>query len=134
MTTRIPAHLRHLVPAAILCVTAGFGFIAFPATAAAAPAWDIEEYDYCLKQTTDGVPSNDPVAQFEEAERYCCYRSGGVYNGQGCVAPPAQGDSAAPPPRAGIPIPSVQPPIVGPPPKSVIGPTAPMQPPTIGTG
>lgn len=85
-------------------------------TATAAPVWDVEEYDYCMKQTTSGVPTTDPVGQFEEADRYCCDRSGGVHNGLTCVAPPAEAEQGVlPPPKAGLPTVRVQPPNVAPP-------------------
>ncbi|ULE33514.1 hypothetical protein [Mycobacterium sp. IDR2000157661] len=104
-----------------------------PAIATAEPVWDIEEYDYCMKQTTDGVPSSDPVAQFEESVRYCCNRSGGVHNGLTCTAPPAKAEQTVlPPPRAGLPTLQVRPPLVAPPPKPMPPPMVPVLPPSAG--
>jgi hypothetical protein len=97
--------------------------------------WDIEEYDYCMRQTGGVPPGSDPIAKEEENDRYCCYRSGGVWNGITCAAPPAEGEGAALPPsgpRVDLPTVHVQPPIVAPPNPPLVGPIVPVLPPTAG--
>jgi hypothetical protein len=58
-------------------------------------SWDIEEFDYCVRQTSKNLDGVDPLevgAKVQENQRYCCHRSGGVWNGNSCVAP--SGNSA----------------------------------------
>ncbi|MEO3756764.1 hypothetical protein ABGB19_00510 [Mycobacterium sp. B14F4] len=125
---------QRLARAAVLAATVVLFGAVCPATATAEPVWDVEEYDYCMKQTTVGVPTTDPVGQFEEADRYCCDRSGGVHNGVTCVAQPAKSEQAVlPPPRAGLPTVQVRPPNLAPPRAPVIVmPTVTMLPPSAG--
>jgi hypothetical protein len=123
LALRVPASLRRLARAVLLAAAVTLAGTAFPAIATAEAVWDIEEFDYCLRQT-NGNPSgstiSDPVAREEENERYCCHRSGGVHNGNACVAPPAKDAGAAPPTKVGLPTVNVQPPIVAPPTTSVV--------------
>lgn len=75
--------------------------LSFPATAAAEPVWDIGEYDSCMRtlQGIDGSES-EPIAQEEENQKWCCYKSGGLWSKTQdvCVAPPAEkvGSPSAP--------------------------------------
>jgi hypothetical protein len=93
--------------------------VAFPAVAGAEAVWDIGEYDSCTR-TLGGRPGSesDPIAQEIENQKWCCYKSGGVWTDkQGCVAPPAEGaGSAVPPggPKVDLPTLSVRPPIEAP--------------------
>ena len=114
---------------AIFAAAVGLGSNLFgnPAIAGAAPPWDIEAYDNCMKKTI-----RDPDQ--------CCTDSGGVpgRDGQGnpmCSAPWPEAQGAGTeqaPPKAGIPTASVQPPTVGSPPPKPIVPSVPVQPPTAG--
>jgi hypothetical protein len=123
---RLPPSVRRLAHAALFAAAVSLASTAFPAIAAAEAVWDIEEFDYCLRQTNGnptGSTIRDPIAREEDNERYCCYRSGGVHNGNNCVAPPAKDAGAAPPPppKVGLPVVSVQPPIVAPPKTPLVG-------------
>lgn len=89
---------RGFIAAAIAATALVFGGVVTPPLAVGEPnsgSWDIEEFDYCLKQTSKGLGGADPLdigAKVKENQRYCCYRSGGVWNGDTCVAP--SGNSA----------------------------------------
>ena len=112
------APLRRLARATLLAAGVILAGTAFPAIATAEAVWDIEEFDYCLRQTNgnpNGSTIRDPIKREEDNERYCCDRSGGVHNGNNCVAPPAKDAAAAPPKKVGLPTLTVQPPIVAPP-------------------
>jgi hypothetical protein len=83
------ALLRVRIPAAVIaatCALAG-GTIGSTAIASAAPEWDIERYDDCMK----GVNYPDPSEQLAW-KRKCCLDSGGVWNDSlgKCQSPPAQ--------------------------------------------
>ena len=134
LALRVPASLRRLARAGLLAAGVALASAAFPAIATAEAVWDIEEFDYCLRQT-NGLPSgstiSDPIAREEDNERYCCYRSGGVHNGNNCAAPPAKDAAAVPPRKVGLPTVSVQPPIVAPPKKPAVGSPAPVLGPAI---
>ena len=133
MTNDLQPIVARRMRLALLMATVALCAAVCPAIATAAPVWDVEEYDYCIKQTTVGVPTTDPVGQFEEADRYCCDRSGGVHNGVTCVAPPAEAEAVRPPPRVGLPTVRVPPSVMAPPPPPVvIVPTVPMAPPSAG--
>ena len=131
----VPASARRLARSALIACAITFAAAACPGIATAAPVWDIEEYDYCMRQT-GGMPASDPVAQEEENDRYCCYRSGGVWNGITCAAPAADGEGGAVllpgGPKFDLPTLPVRPPIVAPPPPPVLGPAGPMLPPIAG--
>lgn len=114
----LSAPMRHLGRGVFCAAAVALAGAACPVIAVAEPVWDIEEYDYCLRQTGSMPPGSDPVAKEEENDRYCCYRSGGVWNGLTCVTPAAEGEGAAIPPsgpKAGLPTVQVRPPIVAPP-------------------
>ena len=101
-------HFRRLAPAALFSAAVALGTFAYPATATAEDGfWDIEKFDDCLA-TYGG-----------HAYQYCCLDSGGEL-GQGgkCVAPAphTQGSNGNPtpkPPKAGVLVVPVQPPLVG---------------------
>lgn len=129
------AALRRLARAALFAAAVTLASAACPAVATAEPVWDVEEYDYCMRQTGGVPPGSDPIAQEEENDRYCCHRSGGVWNGITCAAPPAEAaDAGQPPsgPRVGLPTVRVEPPIVAPPNPPVVGPTVAVLPPSAG--
>lgn len=122
-----PASVRGFARAAVFAAAVTLGSAACPAIATAEPVWDIEEYDYCMRQT-GGTPSSDPIAQEEENDRYCCYRSGGVWNGLTCASPPAKEAGLLPiGPKDGLPTVKVPPPFVAPP-----NPPMPVLPPKAG--
>jgi hypothetical protein len=106
---------RLLVGSAAVAAT-----VVFPGVAVAEAVWDIGEYDSCTR-TLSGRPGseNEPIAQEIENQKWCCYKSGGVWTEkQGCVAPPAEGaGSALPPggPKVDLPTVSVRPPVEAPP-------------------
>lgn len=130
LALRVPASAGRLARAALFAGAVALASAACPAIATAEPVWDIEEYDYCMNQT-GGIPSGgDPIAQEEENDRYCCYRSGGVHNGNNCAAPPAEGAALLPSgPKAGLPTVKVRPPKEAPPNPSVVDPPVPVLPP-----
>jgi hypothetical protein len=78
---------------ALASVAIAFGAAATAPVAVATPNsgnWDLDEYNYCLRQTAkdlDGVDPLDIPAKVEENQKYCCYRSGGEWSGGKCVAP-----------------------------------------------
>ena len=84
---------RGFVAGAMAAAVLAFGGMVSPPSAVGEPNsgnWDIEEFDYCLKQTSKGLGGTDPLdidAKVQENQQYCCYRSGGVWNGSTCVAP-----------------------------------------------
>ena len=87
--TTLSAHLRVRIPAALV-VAAGTltgGTFGSTAVANAAPEWDIERYDDCMK----GGNYPDPSEQLAWT-RKCCLDSGGVWNDSlgKCQSPPAQ--------------------------------------------
>ena len=68
-----------------------------PATATAAPEWDIGAYDRCMDIVKE-MYGKGKIAQdsLGDAFRECCERTGGVFSPNGndyaqCHAPPAQG-------------------------------------------
>ncbi|MCV7283049.1 hypothetical protein H7J88_25775 [Mycolicibacterium flavescens] len=67
--------------------------VTFPSVAAAEQVWDIEEYDSCTRMLhgIDGSES-EPIAQEEENQKWCCFKSGGLWSAASdvCVAPPAE--------------------------------------------
>ena len=133
----LPASARRLARAVLFAVAVTLASAACPAIATAEPVWDVEEYDYCMRQTGGAPPGSDPVAQEEENDRYCCYRSSGVWNGITCAAPApaAKGEGAVLPPsgpKADLPTVAVKPPIVAPPNPPVLGPAVPVLPPSMG--
>jgi hypothetical protein len=83
------AHLRVRIPAAIVLAAGALagGMLGSTAIADAAPEWDIERYDDCMK----GVNIPDPSEQIAWT-RKCCIDSGGVWNDSlgKCQSPPAQ--------------------------------------------
>jgi hypothetical protein len=111
MSVEIPGRVRarrFFVGSAV--VAAAAVALAFPAVAVAEPVWDIGEYDSCTG-TLSGIPGseNEPIAQEIENQKWCCYRSGGVWTDkQGCVAPSAEGaGSALTPERPKLDLPTV---------------------------
>jgi hypothetical protein len=99
---------RRIVPAMLFSAAVTFGTVDFPATATAENGfWDIEKFDDCLA-TYGG-----------HAYQYCCLDSGGeIGQGGKCVAPAPQtqgstGNPAPKPPKLGVPLVPVQPPLVG---------------------
>jgi hypothetical protein len=100
---------RRLVPAALFSAAVALGAIGSPAIASAEGTWDIEEFDDCLAKYG------------QHAYEYCCLQSGGELTkgplGK-CVAPApeAQGaleTSTPKPPKVGVAVVPVQPPLVG---------------------
>jgi hypothetical protein len=88
-TKTLSAPLRFRIPAALIMAAGALagGMFGSTANANAAPEWDIEHYDDCMK----GVNYPDPSEQLAWT-RKCCLDSGGVWNdslGQ-CQSPPAQ--------------------------------------------
>jgi hypothetical protein len=83
------AHLRVRIPAAIVLAAGALagGMLGSTAIADAAPEWDIERYDDCMK----GVNIPDPSEQIAWT-RKCCIDSGGVWNDSlgKCQSPPAE--------------------------------------------
>jgi hypothetical protein len=83
------ARRRFIVAAAAVAFVGG----ATPPAALAEPNsgnWDLDEYNYCLRQTSKNLDGLDPLdipAQVLENQKYCCYRSGGEWSGDKCVAP-----------------------------------------------
>jgi hypothetical protein len=89
---------KKLSAAVIAAVTLAGIAIGSTAIASAAPEWDIERYDDCMK----GVNHPDPSEQLAWT-RKCCLDSGGVWNDslgrcQSPPAQPAQGPGVAPRP------------------------------------
>jgi hypothetical protein len=90
----------------VAAATLGGSAVGSPAIACAEPnsgEWDIGAYDQCLK---DGVANDVPNAWWIDHMRWCCERSGGVWNTgkEACQAPPAQPAGATPlPPQANLP-------------------------------
>jgi hypothetical protein len=93
MTTTSPktlaAQLRVRIPAALIVAAGALagGMFGSTAVANAAPEWDIENYDECMK----GRTYDDPSEQLAWT-RKCCLDSGGVWNDSmgKCQSPPAQ--------------------------------------------
>jgi hypothetical protein len=85
----LAAHLRARIPAAVIVAAGTLAVVTFASTAVAnaAPEWDIEHYDDCMK----GVNNPDPSEQLAWT-RKCCLDSGGVWNDSmgKCQSPPAQ--------------------------------------------
>lgn len=130
--------LRRLVPAALLAAAAVLGGSAVgdPATACAAPGeWDIGDYDSCMRAVHERKhkTSQEAVDDF----RFCCDRSGGVWNAaeEICQAPPAEpADAPQQPTLPGVaprPGEATQPP--PPPPPPVRNPGVAPRPGVIGT-
>ena len=96
MTTVHRRRGRRVLAAALTALT--FLGVMYSPVAVAEPnsdSWDIGEFDYCVKQTGKGLDGADPLdipEKVRENQRYCCDRSGGVWNGSSCVAP--AGDSS----------------------------------------
>jgi hypothetical protein len=96
----LAANLRVRIPAALIVAAGALAGSTFGATAiaSAAPEWDIERYDDCMK----GMNIPDPSEQIAWT-RKCCLDSGGVWNDslgkcQSPPAQPAQGSGVAPRP------------------------------------
>jgi hypothetical protein len=87
--TTLSAHLRVRIPAALIVAagTLAGGMFGSTAVANAAPEWDIEHYDDCMRN--GNYP--DPSEQLAWT-RKCCLDSGGVWNDSlgKCQSPPAQ--------------------------------------------
>jgi hypothetical protein len=85
----LAAHLRGLIPAALIVAAGALagGAIGSTAIASAAPEWDIERYDLCM----NGVNKPDSSEQLAWT-RKCWLDSGGVWNDSlgKCQSPPAQ--------------------------------------------
>jgi hypothetical protein len=85
----LSAQLRVRIPAAIIVAAGALAgsTIGSAAIASAAPEWDIERYDDCMK----GTNYPDPSEQLAWT-RKCCLDSGGVWNDSmgKCQSPPAQ--------------------------------------------
>jgi hypothetical protein len=85
----LAAHLRVRIPAALIVATGTLagGMFGSTAIASAAPEWDIQHYDDCMK----GVNKPDPSEQLAWT-RKCCLDSGGVWNDSmgKCQSPPAE--------------------------------------------
>jgi hypothetical protein len=68
--------------------------------------WDIEAYDACIKKLRPWESASQMV--LDAILQSCCENSGGVWNGNTCVAPPGQpaGQTQVPPPRdtSGLPV------------------------------
>ena len=96
-TGPIPAPVRKFVLASVVVVAATLSASAVvdPATAYAAPEWDIGAYDKCVGQAdSDWLDGKISKAVHEERVRNCCPDTGGVSKPgvplyDACVAPPA---------------------------------------------
>jgi hypothetical protein len=107
MKVTLPGMLRRLLPPALLAATAALGGSAFvdPATACAAPSWDIGSYELCLSDIRESEPEKDL-----EGKKTCCLATGGEWKRGSdgffdCFAPPLEGAGPAgalppPPPPA----------------------------------
>jgi hypothetical protein len=89
-SSKTPFAHRHLrIPAAIVVAAGALagGMLGSTPIAGAAPEWDIERYDDCMK----GVNYPDPSEQIAWT-RKCCIDSGGVWNDSlgKCQSPPAR--------------------------------------------
>jgi hypothetical protein len=125
-TITMPAHLRRLLPAAVLAATATLGGSAFgdPATACAEPKpWNEAGYTACVDQlNADLAKGRYTQDQYIELVRGCCILSGGVWNEpkRGCeaaAAQPAQDQpGVAPPPEGATQNPEPPPPVTRVPP------------------
>lgn len=119
MTVTVPTKLRLLVPAVLLTATGTIGgsAVVAPATACAAPSWDIGSYELCLSDIRES-----DVARDLAAKKDCCLATGGEWKrgsdgAVDCFAPPIEGAgpagaATAPPPPPGdvVPRPTVTPP------------------------
>lgn len=85
----LSAYLSVRIPAALMVAAGTLAGSTFgsAAIASAAPEWDIEHYDDCMK----GTNYPDPSEQLAWT-RKCCLDSGGVWNDSmgKCQSPPAQ--------------------------------------------
>jgi hypothetical protein len=96
-TGTIPAFLRRFVLASVVAAAATLSASAVvdPATAYAAPEWDIGAYDKCVGQADlDYLDGKISKAVHEERIRNCCPDTGGVSKPgvplyDACGAPPA---------------------------------------------
>ena len=109
-----PAHLRRLAPTVLLAatVTLAGSAVGEPATACAAPEWDVGAFDLCMKQSIW-------ITDMYLREKICCTQTGGVWvtdkysdgtdvaDSGRCTAPPAEPAEAQPT------LPGVAPPPVG---------------------
>jgi len=119
MTFNIPAHPGRLAATALLAATFAVGgsAVVAPATACAAPNWDIGSYELCL----DDIHESDPDKDLE-LKKTCCLATGGDWKrgsdgAMDCFAPPIEGAGPAgatpappPPPAEVVPRPTVPPP------------------------
>jgi len=95
----VPAILRRVVPAVFIAVIAALGGSAVgdPATAYAAPReWDIGTYDWCAEGALEEYQGGKSTFQdYHDDMKVCCVSTGGVWNGDDCVAPPVEQAGAA---------------------------------------
>jgi hypothetical protein len=118
----VPKYMRRLVPAALLAAAVALGGSALgdPATADAAPEWDIGAYDACIFQVIEDQKNGKITsAQADERSRGCCTQSGGIVQptangGFVCGAPPANAPGRTVPP--GVPKQTLTPAPAAPPP------------------
>lgn len=66
-------------------------------------SWDIGEYDSCIKMPYDKI--DVLTSDYVEHIRYCCHKSGGIWTGRKCVAPPAKPPSTSSVPKPGLKLP-----------------------------
>ena len=72
-------------------------------------SWDIGEYDSCIKMPYDKI--DVLTSDYVEHIRYCCHKSGGIWTGRKCVAPPAsppQSTSSVPKPGLKLPLQKIE--------------------------
>ena len=97
---------RRLIAVIALASSASLGWCA---PAFAAPEWDIERYDDCMKAADDETDPSKKLAW----TRKCCLDSGGVWNDSlgSCQTPPAQPTQWRPgmAPRPGMATQSIEP-------------------------
>jgi hypothetical protein len=119
MKVTTPINLRLIVPAVLLAATGALGgsAVVTPATACAAPSWDIGSYELCLDDINESDPDKDL-----EAKKTCCLATGGEWKrgsdgAMDCFAPPIEGAGPAgatpappPPPPEVVSRPTVTPP------------------------
>jgi hypothetical protein len=82
---------------ATLALVATAVAFASPAVAAAEPKeWDIGTYDQCTASYPYDRQEN--IARWYDHLKYCCLKTGGVWEGSKCVAPPKDQAEAWTPP------------------------------------
>jgi hypothetical protein len=90
----VPARLHRLMCTGLFAaaVALGANTIGTAPVAVAAPnggTWDLDAYEECLKVMR---PWESPTQELlDKILKYCCEDSGGIWDGNTCVAPPTEG-------------------------------------------